>query len=100
MAIIVEEEKSGANIAVVVGWIVIIGIIGAAAYYIFFKAPELVILPGGGGAANFPAVSQFSVQPEQVLNSAAFQNLKESSVPLPTPQGPAPVGRSNPFVSP
>lgn len=100
MAIIIEERKSRASLVRLIGWLAVIVIIGVAAYYIFFAAPQLVIVSPSGGLQSIAPISQVTLHPEDVLNSPAFQSLKIPAFPLPSPQGPAAVGRVNPFVSP
>lgn len=100
MAIVVEEERSRVNIVSLAGWVVVIGVVAVAAYFLFFAAPQLVaITPPADYQDISPAVG-FTLQPQDVLNSAAFQALTPPSFPLPTPQGPASVGRTNPFIAP
>ncbi len=100
MAIIVEEEKNSVNIIRIAAWGTIAIVICVAAYYIFFAAPDLVVISPPAGFEDIEPVSQFKLQPEDVLNSPDYQALKPPSFPLPTPTGPAAVGRTNPFISP
>lgn len=101
MAIIIEEQKRAhLNFVQIIGWTAIILILCFAIYYVFFSAPELVTIPAPAGLAEVAPLTQAVLHPEDVLNSAAFQALRPSSIPLPTPTGPAPVGRSNPFIAP
>ena len=100
MAIIVDEggKKSG-NILGIVGWLIFLGIAAAAAYYVFFAQPSLVVIPSGGNLSTIAPITQLALHPEAVIQNPAFQAL-HSSVSAPTPQGPAPVGRTDPFVAP
>lgn len=101
MAIIVEEQKRASlNFIQIIGWTAIILILCLAVYYIFFSTPELVTIPAPAGLAEVAPLTQATLHPEDVLNSPAFQALQASSIPLPTPTGPAPVGRSDPFIAP
>jgi hypothetical protein len=100
MAIIIEEEKNRVNIFRLLGWLAITLIVVAGAYYIFFAAPELVTISPPASFQNITPIAQLPLRPEDVLNSQPFQALKSPPFPLPTPQGPAAVGRSNPFVAP
>jgi len=101
MAIIVEEGKSNSgNIIRIAGWIGILGILGVAIYYIFFAAPELVIITPPVSLQEVTPLAGVTLHPEDVLNSPSFQALKPPSFPLPTPQGPASVGRQDPFLAP
>ena len=100
MAIIVEEgEKKGGNILGIVGWLVFLGVAAAAAYYVFFAQPSLVVIPSNGSLSTIAPITQLALHPETVIQNPAFQAL-HSSVTLPTPQGPVPVGRTDPFVTP
>jgi hypothetical protein len=98
MAIIITEEgkKKSSGLAVV-GWLIILAIIAAAVYYIFFAQPQLVSIPSTGNLSVIAPLTQLSANPQSVIHSQAFQAL-HPSVTLPTPQGPAGVGRSNPFL--
>ena len=100
MAIVVEEEKSRVNIVSLLGWLSVIAVIGVAIYYIFFVTPESVIIPPPAGFQNITPIAQVTLHPEDVLNSPSFVSLQSPSFPLPTPQGPAGVGRSDPFLAP
>lgn len=97
MAIIISEEKSKASLISLLGWLGILAVIGAAVYYIFFSAPELVIIAPSGNVGAIAPIAQIALHPEDVINSPAFQSL-QTQVPLPSPTGPTPIGRSNPFL--
>jgi hypothetical protein len=100
MAIVVEEERSKVNIIQLLGWFTVLGVVGASLYYLFFAAPDLVVIPPPPSFTAVAPLSSISVSPESVLNSPAYTALKAPPFPLPTPQGPAQVGRVNPFVAP
>ncbi len=100
MAIVIEEEKNNLDLFRLAGWAAIIVVLVVAAYYIFFASPELVIISPPASVQSLPPVTEFTLQPDAVLASPAFQLLKPPSFPLPTPQGPAAVSRPNPFVAP
>jgi hypothetical protein len=100
MAIIVEEgEKNNGKILSAIGWLIFFGIVAAAAYYVFFAQPELVVLPSAGSLSTIAPITQLALHPDAVIQNPAFQVLN-SNITLPTPQGPAPVGRTDPFVAP
>jgi hypothetical protein len=99
MAIIVEEKKNGIDLVKLVAWIIVAIVVIVAAYYIFFAAPELVNVALPSGLQVITPISQVSLHPSDVLNNPTFETLKPPSFPLPSPQGPAPVGRTDPFVS-
>jgi hypothetical protein len=100
MAIVIEEEKSRANIVNLIGWLAVTAVVASAVYYMFFAAPNLVIISPSGDFQTIAPIAQISLHPEDVLNSPAFQALKVPAFALPTPQGPAAVGRQNPLTSP
>jgi hypothetical protein len=102
MAIIIEEEKNGKNMNLIrfFAWLVILIIVAIAAYYLFFVKPELVIITPPANFQYIAPIAQANLDPQAVLNSPAFTALKQPNFPLPTPNGPVPVGRPNPFVSP
>lgn len=99
MAIIVEEEKKSSNLANMVGWFIIIVVLLSAAYYIFLAAPAPVVITPPAGFNDITPITQISFDPTSVVNSTAFQTLKQS-VPEPTSTGPVAVGRTNPFIAP
>lgn len=98
MAIIVEEERSKVNIVRLLGWLGVIVVIGVSIYYIFFVTPELVVLPQPPSLTTITPLSTISLHPESVLNSPGYTSLKTPGFAL--PDGHAPAGRPNPFVSP
>jgi hypothetical protein len=99
MAIIVEENERKNNIFGIVEWLVFLLIAGIAIYYVFFAQPELVTIPATGNLGEIAPITQIVLHPETVVQGAAFQALT-STIPLPTPSGPATVGRTNPFIAP
>jgi len=100
MAIIVEDEqKSGSNLIRLLAWVGLLAVILIAIYYVFFSAPQLVIIPPSGNLSTIAPIANVNLNAQDVVNSPGFQSL-HSSIPLPSPQGPASVGRPNPFVSP
>jgi hypothetical protein len=99
MAIVVEEGEKKTNILGIMGWLVFLGIAAAAVYYVFFAQPELVTISSSGSLSTIAPITQVSLQPDAVMKDAAFQALK-TTISLPTAQGPASVGRTNPFVAP
>jgi hypothetical protein len=99
MAIIVDEGEKKTNIFGIIGWLVFLCIAGVAVYYVFFVQPQLVVIPSAGNLSAIAPITQVSLQPNAVIQNPAFQALTDT-IPLPSPQGPAPVGRTNPFISP
>lgn len=99
MAIVVEEEQKKSNLFGFIGWLVFLVIAGAAVYYVFFAQPELVVIPANGTIGTIAPITQTALHPETVVQGAAFQALK-STITLPSPSGPAAVGRPDPFIAP
>lgn len=99
MAIIVEEGEKKTNIFGIAAWLVFLVIVAGAVYYIFFAQPQLVVIPATGTLNNIAPIAQLSLNPQNVVDGAAFQAL-HSTITLPTPQGPVSVGRPNPFIAP
>jgi hypothetical protein len=99
MAIIVDEGEKKTNLFGIIGWVVFLGIAAASVYYIFFAQPELVVIPATGSLGTIAPIASTAIQPSAVIQSGAFQALT-STVPLPTPQGPVSVGRTDPFIAP
>jgi hypothetical protein len=99
MAIIVEEEEKKSNLFGVIGWLLFLIIAGAAVYYVFFTQPQLVTIPATGTIGTIAPITQTALHPETVIQNPAFQALK-STIALPSPQGPAAVGRPDPFIAP
>lgn len=101
MAIIIEEGKRSNvlwMILRILGWFAILAVIGVAVYYIFFAAPPFFTVTAPAGLQNIQSLSQATLQPNDVLQNPVYQSLKPSSIPAPSPSGPATVGRTNPFV--
>lgn len=92
MAIVVEE-KSTINWVAILSVIVVILLLFGGGYYLFFKKPQLieVVLPANLDPLN--QISQITIEPEEVIQSASFKNLRSFSTDLTIP----PAGRSNPF---
>jgi len=94
MAIIVEEKRNSGNIVNFLTWIAVLAITVASVYYIFFKNPELVEFTASSSFKNVQELSKITIDPQELLNNAAFQALKQY-VTLTPPQN---LGRSNPFL--
>lgn len=99
MAIIVEEGEKKNNLFAIVGWLIFLCIAAVAVYYVFFAQPELVIIPAAGNVGEIAPITQTNLNPSTVIESPAFQALT-STIALPVPQGPATVGRTDPFIVP
>ncbi len=94
MAIVVEEKRNRGGIVNFLIWIAILATVGASVYYIFFKNPELVEFTASSSFKNVQQLSKISINPQELLNNAKFQALKQY-VTLTPPQN---LGRSNPFI--
>lgn len=100
MAIVVEEEKkNSSHVFAVAGWIVFLILIAVAGYYLFLAPPVAVSGQAAGALSSIAPLAQSPVQPQAVEKSAVLASL-HSSAATPTSTGPAPVGRSNPFLAP
>lgn len=99
MAIVVEDEQKKSGLFGLIGWLVFLVIAGAAVYYVFFAQPELVVIPASGTIGTIAPITQTALHPETVVQGVAFQALK-STIALPSPSGPAAVGRPDPFIAP
>ena len=99
MAIVIEEEKNRTNIMGIAGWLVFFAIIVAAAYYVFFAPAESIIISPPANLASITSVSQVAFSPQSVTSDKTFQSLQQY-VPSPSAQGPATIGRANPFIPP
>lgn len=96
MAILIDEEKkSGIGILSVLTWVLIIGAIGGAVYYVFFAQPQIVSqITAPANFQNTQQLLNLGVSPKDVIESPAFQSLKQYITPL----QPAAGGRANPFL--
>lgn len=96
MAIVIEEERKQSAGAVVgaVMWIVMLALIGAAVYYVFFKQPDLIEIAAPPGFRDTARLSELELNPQEVLESAAWKNLR----PYITPVLRTDTGRQNPFL--
>jgi hypothetical protein len=99
MAIIVEEGEKKNNTIAIIEWLVLLCVAGAAVYYIFFAQPQLVTIPAAGNVGMIAPITQAALQPNTILQSPLFMTLT-STVALPSSQGPALVGRADPFIAP
>ncbi len=94
MAIVVEEKRNSGSIINFLIWIAVLATVGASVYYIFFKNPVLVEFTASPSFKNVQQLSKISINPQELLNNAEFQALKQY-VTLTPPQN---LGRSNPFL--
>jgi len=99
MAIIVEEEKKIGSIVRIVGWLAVLVILGVAIYYLFFVAPPSAAVPTPVGLSNLTSLSKVNIASGSVAQTQQFLSLQQY-IPSPSAQGPAGVGRTNPFLAP
>ncbi|MBI2278642.1 MAG: hypothetical protein HYU81_01100 [Candidatus Brennerbacteria bacterium] len=94
MAIVVEEEKKGANWITVLS--VSIGLIAvfAGAYYLFFKQPELIDVVVPADLERLRVISEVRFDPREVVDAPSFQGLRDFSGTLSAPR----TGKANPFA--
>lgn len=98
MAIVIEEEeKNGASIMGIAGWLVIIAVALGAIYYLFVAAPGSVIVTPPANLASTTPLSEITLHPENVENNPLYQSLKQY---VPSSTASAAVGRTNPFIPP
>ena len=94
MAILVEEEKKSANWVGILTTVVIIGMLFAGGYYVFFKDPGVIEgLTAPKDIQNITQLSKTNIDPNKIIQSAAFKTLRDLADPLILPT----AGRSNPF---
>jgi len=94
MAIIIEEETNKISIVSILSWLAVLVIIGVAVYYVFFTKPQLVEVAAPPNFKDIDPLAKISLNPEDVVNSQAFQSLKPY-VTIGTPEA---AGRQNPFL--
>ena len=94
MAIVVEEKKGRVGIVNFLIWIGVVATIGVSVYYIFFKNPALVEFTASPSFKNVQQLSRISINPQELLNNAEFQALKQYVTLTPLQN----LGRSNPFL--
>lgn len=94
MAIVVEEEgKPRQNFTGLITGGIVFVVVALAVYYVFFKRPDLVDVATPTGS-NTAVLSQINLQPDEVINSPAFQALHPYTQPIATSTG----GGANPFL--
>lgn len=96
MAIILEREKKNIDWSFLLGIVAVVGIVGIAVIYLFFVNPETVQQLTTPEQKTLDEFSKINFRPEEILNSAAFQNLR-TIAPMPVPAD-GDVGKANPFL--
>ncbi len=99
MAIVIEEEKKTSHVWNLLGWFVFLGVIALAVYYVFFAVPPATIVPMPSNLSAIAPLAASSLSPQSLEQNPSLQAL-HTTIAQPSAQGPAPVGRPNPFVSP
>lgn len=93
MALILEEEKKSSNLTIfIIGFLIILFLIFLT-YYIFFLKPELVELVINKDNI-LTDLSQIQINPEEIINSNFYNNLKSYNQHEELQESP---GRVNPF---
>jgi len=101
MAIIIDEEKKPTHLFAIFAWLAFLIVASIAVYYIFFAVPQATLLPAAGNLSALAPLASSTVQPQDVINSPAFQAiLQGTTVQPPSSTGPVSVGRPDPFLSP
>ena len=95
MAIVLEKEKKNIDWNFILGVMAVVGIVGSAVVYLFFVSPETVQQLTTPEQKTLNEFSKIDFQPEEILNSSAFQNLR-TLAPMAAP-GDSEVGKVNPF---
>lgn len=94
MAILVEEEKKSVNWVGILTALVIVGILFAGGYYVFFKDPGVIEgITAPKELQNITQLSKTNIDPNKIIQSAEFKNLRDLADPLNLPS----AGRANPF---
>lgn len=96
MAIVLEKEKKNIDWSFILGVMVVVGIIGFAIVYLFFVNPETVQQLTTPEQKTLSEFSKVRFQPEEILNSSAFQSLR-TMAPMTAPTE-MEVGKTNPFA--
>lgn len=95
MAIVLEKEKKNIDWNFIFGVMAVVGIVGSAVGYLFFVNPETVQQLTTPEQKTLNEFSQIRFQPEEILNSAAFQNLRTLAPMVAPAEGD--IGKTNPF---
>ena len=95
MAIVIEQERGGkGGMVKLIVWVAIFLVVLAGAYFLFFKRPDIIpSLAQPEGLKGVNAIANVKLDPDAVVQSAAFQSLRPQVQEMPTPA----TGRSNPF---
>lgn len=94
MAIIVEEEKKKVNWITILSVGIFLAVVFFGAYYLFFKKPELIDVVVPAELERLSAISSVRFDPREVVDSPAFQGLRDFSGTVSAP----PTGKANPFA--
>ncbi|MBI2592960.1 MAG: hypothetical protein HYW37_02315 [Candidatus Colwellbacteria bacterium] len=93
MAIIVEEEKRGPSLFLVLGTLIVLGALFAGTYYLFFAPAPLVEIVSPKELETTSAVTKIELDPSGVTDSNIYKGLRQY---VQKPELVSP-GRVNPF---
>ena len=93
MAIVVEQEKKKANWITILSVAVFLGVVFFGGYYLFFKQPELIDVVVPAELERLRVISSVRFDPREVVDSPAFQGLRDFAGTVPAPR----TGKANPF---
>lgn len=96
MAILFGEEKRGLNWMLIIGIGIAIIIVIAVVYFLFFAPTPAFEVIAPPPLRTAEQITRTQVDPENVVNSQAFKNLRNYA-PLPSV---GQLGRNNPFLAP
>jgi hypothetical protein len=97
MAIVLEGEKKSVDWGFILGILFIVGIVGSAVVYLFFVSPETVQQLTTPEQQRLSEFSKVNFNPEGILTSQSFQNLKTAAPAITSAAGD--VGKANLFLS-
>lgn len=96
MAIVLEGEKKNVDWGFILGILFIVGIVGSAVVYLFFVSPETVQQLTTPEQQRLSEFSKANFNPEAILSSPSFQNLKTAAPAIIS--APGDIGKVNPFL--
>lgn len=96
MAIVLEGEKNNVDWGFILGILFIVGIVGSAVVYLFFVSPETVQQLTTPDQQRLNEFSKANFNPETILSSSAFQNLKTTAPAITSAT--EDIGKTNPFL--
>lgn len=94
MAILIEQEKKSVNWIGMLTALFIIVAVFVLSYFLFFKKPEIIDQVTPSSLKNISQLSKVTFDPDAVVTSPAFQNLKNYTNSITIHETP---GKTNPF---